>query len=253
MSVIGLHGIPGCGKSATAASIALKEYKKSNSLFKQFIRYLKKQPVLVNNIYTNFPILLNKRKKIYSNIVSIYDLDNRYSFEKDSTIVIDEIQAYFDSYRDFKSFPPAISTFFQFHRHFGIKNIYVISQHPRRIISYIRDVISEYHRIKFFIRIPILHIGLVCYKICYEFEDYTDAFTKNKDIKKALEIKTKFYKFNYKKVFKSYDSKYLKVFNIDKPLIDYGTYDSLVMPDYVRDTLYSKLFTSSSVSRFTGR
>ena len=89
---------------------------------------------------------------------------------------------------------------------------------------------------------PILHWGIVCYKVCYEFDDYVDSFTKNKDLKKALEIKTRFYLFNYKKVFKSFDSKYLSIFNENKPKLDYGNYDSLKLPDYVKDSLYNKLF-----------
>lgn len=199
MSVIGLHGIPGCGKTLSATAIALKYYKKQNKLYKQFFRYIRKKDVIVNNIYSNYPILLNKRKKIYSNVVTIDDLDNRYSFPMNSIIILDEVQAFYDSYRDFKNFPSSISSFFQFHRHFGIKDIYIISQHPRRLITYIRDVICEYHRIKKFFKIPFFHIGLVCYRKCFEFEDFTESFTRDREIKKKLVIKTRFYIFNFKK------------------------------------------------------
>ncbi len=242
MSVIGLHGIPGSGKTASAVAIAYRHYKKTNNLFKRFFRYLTKKDIIINNVYSNFPILLDKRKKIYSNIVSIYDLDNSKRFQYDSIIIIDEIQAFFDSYRDFKNFPSSISTFFQFHRHFGIKDIYVISQHPRRIISYIRDVISEYHRIKWFKRFRLLGIGFVCYKVCYEFEDYTEAFTRDKDRKKLLQIKTKLYVFNIRKVFKLFKSKYLEVFNKNKPLLIDNNYSSFDMPDEVIGYLSKKLF-----------
>lgn len=242
MSVIGLHGIPGCGKTVSGTAIGLKHFKKENRKIKQFIRYLKKEEIIVNNVFSNYPILLNKRKKIYSNVIGIDDLDNRYSFPKNSIIILDEVQAFYDSYRDFKKFPSGIATFFQFHRHFGIKDIYIICQHPRRLITYIRDVISQYHRIKKFLKLRILGIGIVCYRRSYEFEDFTDSFTKDKDLKKLLEIKTCFYVFKLRKVFKAFNSKYLYVLNADKPLPDLGNYNSLDLPEMVQIYLKNKLF-----------
>ena len=242
MAVIGLHGIPGCGKTLSATAIALKHYKKTNRWYKCFFRYLTKKDIIINNVYTNYPVCLNKRKNIFTNVVTIYDLDNSCSFLNNSIIIIDEVQAFFDSYRDFKKFPSSISTFFQFHRHFGIKDIYVISQHPRRIITYIRDVISQYHRIKKFLKIPFFGVGLVCYKLCYEFEDYTQSFTRNKEVKKLLQIKTKFYVFRLRKTFKSFDSKYLRVFNNKKPYIARGNYNSYSLPLDMVENLEAKLF-----------
>lgn len=242
MAVIGLHGIPGCGKTLSATSICLKHYRKENLWIKRFFRYLTKKPIIVNNVYTNYPVCLNKRKNIFSNVVTIYDLNNSYKYLNNSIIVIDEVQAFFDSYRDFKQFPTSISTFFQFHRHFGIKDIYVISQHPRRVLTYIRDVISQYHRIKRFVKIPLIRIGIVCYKLCYEFEDYTQSFTRDKEVKKLLQIKTKFYIFRLRKTFKAFDSKYLRVFNENKPFINKGTYNSYSLPIDVVQSLESKLF-----------
>lgn len=250
MSVIGLHGIPGSGKTVSSTSIALKHFKKENTLFKRFFRYMTKKEVIINNVYTNYPILLDKKNNIYSNIVSIYDLDNRFSFLPNSVIVIDEVQAFFDSHKDFKSFPTEIATFFQFHRHFGIKDIYLVSQHPRRIVTYLRDVISTYHRIKTFLRIPILHWGIICYKQCFEFEDYTAAFTKDKELKKLLQVKTKFYLFNYKKVFKCFDSKYLHVFNDQKPLCALGNYTSFQLEGQMFDFLNEKLFPVRNVKKY---
>lgn len=243
MSVIGLHGIPGSGKTLSATAIALKYYKKQNKLYKQFFRYIRKKDIIINNIYTNYPILLNKRKKIYSNVITIDDLDNRYSFLPNSILILDEVQAFYDSYRDFKKFPASISSFFQFHRHFGIKDIYILSQHPRRLITYIRDVICQYHRIKKFFRIPFLNLGIVCYKKCYEFEDFTDSFTRDKELKKKLEIKTKFYLFNTKRVYRSYDSTYLKALNKDKPLCNLGTYHDLSINSDMKNYLDEKLFS----------
>ncbi len=242
MSVIGLHGIPGSGKTLSATAIALKYYKKQNKLYKQFFRYIRKKDIIINNIYSNYPILLNKRKKIYSNIITIDDLDNRYSFKPDSIIILDEVQAFYDSYRDFKKFPPSISSFFQFHRHFGIKDIYILSQHPRRLITYIRDVICEYHRIKKYFKIPLINRGLVCYKKCFEFEDFTESFTRDKELKKKLQIKTRFYTFKIKKVYKAYYSTYLKALNENKPLCDLGTYNNLSIDQNMKEYLEDKLF-----------
>ena len=243
MSVIGIHGIPGSGKSVSTTAIALKHYKKQNRLIKQFFRYLTKKKIIVNNIYSNYPICLNKRKKIFTHIVTIDDLNNDFSFEKDSIVILDEVQAFYDSYRDFKKFPSSISSFFQFHRHFGIKDIYIISQHPRRLITYIRDVISQYHRIKRFIKIPFVNLGIISYRRCFEFEDFTESFTRDKELRKQLEIKIRFYFFNYRKVFKAFDSKYLRVLNEHKPLLDKGYYSTLVMPSDVQIYLNDKLFS----------
>jgi len=242
MSVIGLHGIPGSGKTLSATAIVLKYYKKQNRLHKQFFRYIRKKDIIINNIYTNYPVLLNKRKKLYTNVVTIDDLNNTYSFLPKSLIVLDEVQAFYDSYRDFKNFPPAISSFLQFHRHFGVKDIYILSQHPRRLVTYIRDVICEYHRIKKFLKIPILNLGIVCYRKCFEFEDFTESFTRDKEIKKKLEIKTRFYCFKLKKVYKSYISTYLKALNENKPLCNLGTYKDLSISTEMRSYLENKLF-----------
>lgn len=242
MAVISLNGIPGCGKTTVATHIAIQHFKDNNKLYKQFFRFITKKPIYLNNVYSNFPILLNKRHKIYSNIVSIYDLDNSYSFQNDSIIIIDETQAFFDSYRDFKHFPKEISSFFQFHRHFSIKDIYLVAQSPKRIVSYLRDVVSQYHRIKLFIRIPIIGLGIVIYRRCYDFEDYDQAFSSIKEVRKQLQIKTKIYLFSTYKVFKRFKSKYLDILNCYKPLVNNGMYISKDITREQAEYLVKKLF-----------
>ena len=241
--VIGLHGIPGSGKTLTAVSIAAKIYKKDNTLLKRIIRKCMKVPTRINTIYSNFPILLDKKRQIYSNIVTVDDLDNRYSLLPNSTVFIDEIQAYYDSSMHVRDFPKRIATFYQFHRHFDIKDMYLISQHPRRIITYMRDVITEYQRIRRFIKIPIIHIGIVTARSVYEFDDYKFAFTRSKEIKKQYDVKNRLYIFNYKKMFKKFKSKYMSAFNKDKPLLYRGTYTSLEFPEEEFDYLYYRLFS----------
>lgn len=214
-----------------------------------------KVPTRVNTVYSNFPILLDKRRKIYSNVVSIDDLNNDYSFYPNATIIIDEVQAYYDSSKDFKLFPRPIATFFQFHRHFGVKNIYLISQSPSRVVKYLREVSGEYQRIKRYIKIPILNIGFIYYRKCHELDHYFMAFTRSKEQKRMFDIKSGFYIFNYKKVYSAYESKYLHIFNDDKPLLPKMTYTDLGYPEseyhYLNERLFGvKRVTSDSSTSF---
>lgn len=241
MSVISINGLPGKGKTLTATMIALKHYKKENTFLKKLIRRIKKEEVILNNVYSNYPILLNKRKKIYSNRVSIYDLKNQYSFKPNSLIIIDEIQLFYDS-DEFKTFPRIIANFNQAHRHFLIKDIIYISQHPSRVVKKLRNVVSEYYRIKTKIMIPILKVGIITCRITYEFEDYESAFTKDKDLRKLKDIKSKVFFVNFRKVFKAYDTIYLLPLNENKPLISKGSYDELYLPDQDKKLLEEVLF-----------
>lgn len=241
MSVISINGLPGKGKTLTGTMIALKHFKKENNSLKRLIRKIKKESVYVNNVYSNYPILLNKRKKIYSNRVSIYDLKNQYSFQPNSLIIIDEIQLFYDS-DEFKTFPRIIANFNQAHRHFLIKDIIYISQHPSRVVKKLRNVVSEYYRIKTKIMIPILKIGIITCRVTYEFEDYESSFTKDKELRKLKDIKTKVFFINFRKVFKSYDTIYLLPLNQDKPKINKGSYNDLFLPDDDRKTLENILF-----------
>ena len=80
MSVIAICGLPGSGKTLFSTYLQLKYYKKQNGIIKKLIRKIKKEDVLVNNVYSNYPILFNKRKSIYSNRVGFYDLENLFKF-----------------------------------------------------------------------------------------------------------------------------------------------------------------------------
>lgn len=241
MSVISINGLPGKGKTLTSVYLARKHFKQQNKFFTRFIRKLRRQPTIYNSVYSNFPILLDKKRKIYTNKVSVYDLKNQYSFLEQSLIIIDEIQLFYDS-DEYKTFPRIIANFNQAHRHFGIKDIIYISQHPSRVIKKLRNVVSEYYRIKTLIRIPILNIGLISARVTYEFEDYEQAFTRDKELKKLRDIKTKIFFINFNKVYKSYDTCYLRPLNSDKPLIDIGNYNSLDLSENDIIMLSDKLF-----------
>lgn len=249
MSVIGLHGVPGSGKTLSSVVIARKYYKKENGLIRRFIRKKKGKEEYLNNIYSNFPILLDKKKKIYSRIISIDDCNNDYSFLEHSILILDEVQAFYDSYRDFKSFPKEIATFFQFHRHFGIQDIYLISQHPRRLVTYLKDVITQFNRMRNFIKIPFIHLGIITYRTVFEFDDYKFAFSNSDEIKQMYDIRRGIYFFNYKKVFNSFLSIYLFQLNEDKPLLDKGCYDNVFMREEVLNYLNDRLFGKKTERR----
>lgn len=241
MSVISINGLPGKGKTLLSTHLAIKHFKNQNKFFPRLIRKLQRKEVIYNSVYSNFPICLDKRKKIYSNRVSVYDLMNQNSFLSDSLIIIDEIQLFYDS-DEYKTFPRIIANFNQAHRHFGIKDIIYISQHPSRVVKKLRNVVSEYYRIKTLCRIPILSIGFISARVTYEFEDYELSFTKDSELRKMKDIKSKIFFVNFRKAFKAYDTCYLRPLNANKPLLCHGNYKSIDLEDNDINVLSEKLF-----------
>ena len=241
MSVISINGLPGKGKTLLSTHLAIKHFKNQNKFFPRLIRKLQRKEVIYNSVYSNFPICLDKRKKIYSNRVSVYDLMNQNSFLPDSLIIIDEIQLFYDS-DEYKTFPRIIANFNQAHRHFGIKDIIYISQHPSRVVKKLRNVVSEYYRIKTLCRIPILSIGFISARVTYEFEDYELSFTKDSELRKMKDIKSKIFFVNFRKAFKAYDTCYLRPLNANKPLLCHGNYKSIDLEDNDINVLSEKLF-----------
>ncbi len=233
--VIALSGIPGSGKNVRATYLAKKHFKHQNNIIRKLIRKIKHEPILINNVYTTYPILLkkypkkSKKQNIYSNKVTIYDLipDNR--FEKHACIIIDEAQAFYDS-EEHKIFPKEIATFNQFHRHFDIDNIYYISQHPSRLLKKLCVLASEFDKVKTFINIPFINIGFMYIVVYYERDDY-GKYNHPKKEAKTYDVKNRFCIFRTKPVFKSYDSKYLRVLNEDKPLYNKGEFESLALSE----------------------
>lgn len=227
-----ISGIPGSGKNVLATKIALNHYKKTNSIFRRLIRRLFHKEVWINNVYSTYPILIKKSRKkgdIYSNRITIYDLvpDNR--FIKHAKIFIDETQAFYDS-EEHKDFPNEIAIFNQFHRHFDIDDIYYISQHPSRIMKKLRILACEFDKIKTFIVIPFIKLSFMHIVRYFEFDDY-GKYNHPKKEAKTYDVKNKYFLFFARKVFKSYDSKYLKVLNKDKPLYDIGHFTSLELTE----------------------
>lgn len=234
MSVVSINGLPGKGKNVLATYLAIKHYKTDNSFLKRFIRKVKGKETILNTVYSTYPILLDKKKKIFSNVCSMHDLNVNNRFKKNSIIIIDETQAFYDS-DDFKIFPKSISVFCQFHRHFDIDDIYFISQHPDRIVKKLRDVSCEFNKIRLFFCIPILKIGFMYISRYYEEADYGKWHHPKKEAK-TYDVSNKFLCFFAGRVFSSYNSKYLNVLNRDSLLLDRGTFNSLYLS---KDQIYS--------------
>lgn len=208
MSVIAICGLPGTGKNVFATWLARSHYKRINRF-----RFFKKKR---NYIYSNYPIRLDSKN--YSKSVSLDDLDLRHSWNVGSTIILDEIQLYFDSL-DFKDFPKGIRNTFQLHRHFGISDIYIISQHPSRIVKQLRVLACEFYDVVGYYKIPFTPFAIFRYNIYYNFDD----FGKSVKVKKA-DVPYKFSKkiriINYKKIYKSYNTCYMSELVADKPVYD---------------------------------
>ena len=248
MAVYGLNGVPGSGKTLNATRIGYKHYRKENSKIKFYLRYLlsylpnekfkenfnyydKFNKRKINNVYSNYPILLDKKNNIYSNVISFWDLNNDYSYLPNACIIIDEIQLYADSdeYKD-KNVNKKLSNiakFLQAHRHFGIKDIIFTSQHPSRIFKKGRNV-CEY----FFKQCKVINIPLTKYSIIkgvgyYNLDDYGKYIPKDRKLRKQLPFDyfKKIYIFNRKKIYNAYDSRYLSEYNYNKPLYNNGLYD----------------------------
>lgn len=234
-------GIPGSGKTLDVTRIALKHYKKQNNVikksifhigsilgfkkFKEEYKYYFNFPHgRINNIYSNYPILLDKKKGIYSNKIDLWKLDNSYSFLPNAVIIIDEVQLYVDSdeYKDKvqNARIRKIAKFLQAHRHFGIDDIYFVSQHPSRIFKKARNICESYLKMKRLIRIPFTPYAISRATGYYEFDFYGRFIPRDRDERKKLPFD--YFKqlrvFNCKKVFNSYDSRYLALYNYDKPL-----------------------------------
>lgn len=234
MALFSNCGLPGAGKTEYLTYLAVKHYKRENNIIRRFVRkYIKKlsdKDIYVNNVYTDYPVLLDIKNEIYSNRVSINDLDNRYRYRPRAFIAIDEPQLKHDSL-DYKDFPRGIGMFLQLHRHFGIDKIAFATQHPNRLVMYEKNIMGIYNKMHSVLKIPFTPFKLVIIRTCYEITDYELISTKDKETKKMHSIKTEFRFYNANKVHKHYDDKYLAPLNENKPLLDKGTYTSLKLTD----------------------
>ena len=235
-----ISGLPGKGKNVLATNLAKRHYRAENGLILRIIRKIKHEPIILNNVYSTYPILLNKRRKEYSNVVSFYDLDGSYKFLPNALIIVDEVQAFYDS-DEHKNFPKKIAVFNQFHRHFNIKDIYYISQHPSRIVKKLRDVSYGFTKVRSFFVIPIINLGIMYYSNYYEFEDYGKWHHPAKEFQ-TYDVDNHFLLFNAKSIFTSYNSKYLNVLNRDKPLYNKGKFNDLYLSKEELNSIYGNVW-----------
>ena len=226
-----INGIPGSGKNVRATKLALKHFKKENNIIFKIYRILTHKPIIINNVYSTYPIRLKKYSKrskkqdIYSNKVTIFDLVPNNRFKKNALIIIDEAQAFYDS-EEHKIFPKEIAVFNQFHRHFDVKDIIYITQHPSRLMKKLRILVCQFDKVKTFINIPIINLGFMHIVSYFEFDDYGKYHHPKKEAK-TYDVKNHYCLFFTGKTFKSYTSKYLKVLNNTKPLYDNGVFTEL--------------------------
>lgn len=249
MALISFCGVPGSGKTLNATRAALKHYKKENSRIKYFISFVFSKFHLkiskidydyysnfpyrkINNIYSNYPILLDKKRKIFSNRINLWDLNNNYSFLPNAFIIIDEIQLYADSdeYKDqtinFKL--SKVARFLQAHRHYGVKTIIIISQNPSRIFKKARNICESYLKLNKVLNLPF-NLSIVKGRGYYDLDYYGKYVPTDRKERKKLPFD--YYRyinfFNRKKVFNAYDSRYLSNYNYNKPLYQHGYYENL--------------------------
>ena len=253
MEILEFCGIGGSGKTLNATNFAIKHYKRENNpikkgsykIFSYFpgklglkckkkLEYYKIFPKgRINNIYSSYPILLDKKRNIYSNKFNIFDFNNEWSFLPNSLFIEDEIQLKIDSdeYKDIKKNKKIsiIAKFMQAARHYGCYGIILTSQHPSRVFKKARNVTSRFIKHYKIFKIPLLDIGFIKTISYFTLEDYGKYIPKDRQMRKQLsfDFKIERHFINFKRVYNSYDSRYLSNYNYGKPLYNKGTYDSL--------------------------
>lgn len=190
----------------------------------------------VNNVYSSFPILLDKKLNIWSNKIGLFDFNCDYSFLPNSLMIIDEVQLFVDSdeYADKvkKRLISRVAKFLQSHRHFGVKQILYISQSPSRIFKKARNITIGYLKLFKIINLP-LGISIMRGIIYYDFEYYGRYIPRDREERKKLpfEYKRVTKIFLRKPMYSSYDSRYLSMYNYGKPLLARGLWSDYKM-DY---------------------
>ena len=124
MSVLGVYGLPGAGKTTFLASCAY------HSLSGKKYMGIKPHP----HVFTTFAC-----PGCY---VLEPDMIGKYNIT-DSLILIDEISQFFDA-RDWKSFPVHVRTWFQLHRHFNCDVIFC-SQSYADADKRLRNLAEKYY------------------------------------------------------------------------------------------------------------
>ncbi len=241
MAILCYSGLPGTGKTASSTLSAVKHYNKENSIINKAIILLKDKQIdiknikiksipkdiksfinevkqiKINTVFSNYPILLDVKKNIYSNIIKPSDLEMKYQLPVNSLIILDEMQRYQDS-REFKTFPKQLGVFFQHHRHGSIKDIILVTQHPRRLDNKMRDLVEVFRKYRLFVKIPFIPLILCTYSNYYEFEDYGSYHLMKREMR-TFDVDNHIQLIYTGSTFTRYNSKYFNViFKALKPI-----------------------------------
>lgn len=266
MAVRALTAPPGFGKTLNMSRIALelfKEENKENIIFK-IIRKIKKQPrEYNNNIYSNYPILLKKKKKKFlyydcqNNLVEAVPIKKMIDEDGDEYFIQcdEENRDYYGcfslrlkfqdmrlKYRfkkrasffideiafiydsmEYKDFPDCIAHFFSIHRHLTYNMIYTNSQSLSRIIKRVLCISEEFWNIYDLRKFLFWHI--VTFKVTSDIKVSKESENDREIENPKYEIYTKW--FLRKKVYASYYTRYLKELNNGLELYNLGSWESL--------------------------
>lgn len=254
MSLNSYCGLPGTGKTSHCVYDGRKHFKSENRFINTkilvsniLLKYLPNcklkdniqinmhyrslfPHMRVNNVYSTLPIVLDKKRGIEANKLHLDDLNGTFSFLPNSVLIIDETQLFYDSdeYRNQKVNKQLsrIGQFCQAHRHFGVKNIIWTSQNPNRIFKKGREVSVWFYKHKTPIKIPFTNYS-IGRATAYEDLDYYGKWIpidREERRKLPFEYKNHLWLFNRNHVYNSYDDKYLRHYNHDKPLLNRGTW-----------------------------
>lgn len=253
MDILCYSGIPGSFKTCHGTRDCLKHYKKENSIikkslilalsyipgrignpFREKMKYYNLFPYgKINNVYTSYPVLLDKKRNIYSRVWNIFAFNGNWSFLPNALFVDDEIQLKIDSDeyddKDKKKMIAHIAKFCQAARHFGCNKIIFCTQHPSRLFKKMRNVASCFVQHKSAFILPFFKVGWIKTIQYYLLDDYGKYIPKDREERKKLpfEYKKKLVFANFRKVFNAYDSRYLAKYNYNKPLYDRGCYTNM--------------------------
>lgn len=184
----------------------------------------------INNVYSSYPILLDKKRNIWSHKLSLFDLDSTVSFFPDSLLICDESQLFVDSDehkdKEKKKKISRIAKFLQANRHFGIKQIIFTSQSPTRIFKKARNIIVGYLKQDKLIDLPF-GITIMRGTIYYDFDYYGKYIPRDREERKKLpfDYKKVFIVFLRNRVYSAYDSRYLSKYNYKQPLLNKGSWN----------------------------
>jgi hypothetical protein len=180
-------GLPGSGKTTYLTQIGIKNIKKGN------------------RTYSNYPIFFTyKGVKLTSNIINSREEMIKQPYQPGDIIIIDEAQRWFNS-REYKKFGNDLLEFFTGHRHIDV-DIYIGVQYPQRIDVSIREIVDTYHWLsKIFIFKSILRERkYILFEDILRESEMPEEYLKENFKSKLRIIKNK------KKLFTSFNSKYLK-------------------------------------------